>query len=190
MFALSPRCYHCYKNTGSAVCHSYVQIKKTKGWFNDMKKTTGLVKNGRTGYRDACEKIFDFWYTLLICIHLCTEERMGNKLHNAPQPHRKICKLGNKRRGILKAEDMQKGTSWKWNALCAHITSAWASWKCEQMFTGNAPFWNAQNLKTFSFYQKYCAKQNSATALVKCLKDKATRGVKVHSSILIQTTAI
>lgn len=75
--SLSPRCYHCYKNTGSAVCHSYVQIKKTKGCFNDMKKTTGLVKNGRTGYRDVCEKIFDFWYTLLICIHMCTEGRMG-----------------------------------------------------------------------------------------------------------------
>lgn len=76
-----------------------------------MKKTRGLVKNGKTGYRDVCEKTFDFRYRLLICIHMCTEGR--NKLHNAPQPHTKICKLGSKRKRILKAEDMQKVASSK-----------------------------------------------------------------------------
>lgn len=113
------------------------------------------------------------------------KEEWGNKLHSAPQPHTDL-QTRQKRKGRWRTEDMQKGTSSKWNALRVRIISARACWRCTQKYIGNAPFDNAPISKIFSFDQKYCAKQTSATAPAKCPKaDKATLGIKVHSSIVI-----
>lgn len=72
-------------------------------------------KNSRAGQeqQDGVQRCvwegFDFWYTLLIHIQMCTEEKKWgeNKLHNAPQPHTKICKPDKKGRAV----DMQRGTT-------------------------------------------------------------------------------
>lgn len=63
-----------------------------------MKKTAGLVKNSRTGHRDVCEKILiSDTHSSYTCASARKKGWGENKLHNAPQPHTKICKPSKKK---------------------------------------------------------------------------------------------